>query len=97
MHSSSNNFNFKPKDLVYCFSQAAIETINGVNAFDYLAINNTGSTVRITANTAVSNRLRLTNGTLDLISPPSFTLTMSDGSEIYRTASNRKHVQINNV
>jgi len=62
----------------------ALQTINGVNGFAYLAINNTGSTVQISANTTVSNRLRLTNGTLDL---NSFSVTMSNGSEIYRTAA----------
>ncbi len=61
-----------------------LQTINGVNGFAYLAINNTGSTVQISANTTVSNRLRLTNGTLDL---NSLSVTMSNGSEIYRTNS----------
>jgi hypothetical protein len=61
-----------------------LQTINGVNGFAYLAINNTGSTVQIGANTTVNNRLRLTNGTLDL---NSLSVTMSNGSEIYRTNS----------
>jgi hypothetical protein len=61
-----------------------LQTINGINGFAYLAINNSASTVQITANTTISNRIRLTNGTLDL---NSFSITMSNGSEIYRTTS----------
>jgi hypothetical protein len=60
------------------------QNITGISNFTFLAINNSGSSVKINANTTVSNRIRLTNGTLDFNGS---SITMSNGSQIYRTAS----------
>jgi len=60
------------------------QDINGINSFFNLAINNTGSFVRINNNTTITNRLRLTNGLYDL---NGFNNTMANGSEILRSSN----------
>ena len=60
---------------------AALQTISGVNTFDFLTIDNTGFSVQILSNTAINNRLRLANGTFDL---NGFTCTMANNSKIAR-------------
>jgi hypothetical protein len=59
------------------------QTISGIATFDFLSINNTGSTVLITANSQINNRLSLLNGTFEL---NGFTCTMANTSKIARAA-----------
>ncbi len=58
-----------------------VQNINGVTSFAYLAINNSGASVKLNANSTISNRLRLTNGSFDLNGQ---TCTMANGSKILR-------------
>jgi autotransporter-associated beta strand protein len=63
----------------------AIQNIsNNISSFDYLNIDNTGSSVQINSNTTVNTRLKLTNGLYDL---NGFTNTMANGSQIRRSAA----------
>ena len=57
------------------------QTISGIAVFDFLSINNTGSTVSITTNSFINNRLSLLNGTFDL---NGFGCTMANNSKIAR-------------
>jgi hypothetical protein len=57
---------------------------NNILSFDYLNIDNTGSSVQINANTTINTRLRLSNGLYDL---NGFTSTMANGSQIRRSAA----------
>jgi hypothetical protein len=59
------------------------QTISGIATFDFLSINNTGSTVLITTNSLINNRLSLLNGSFDL---NGFTCTMANTSKIARSA-----------
>jgi len=59
------------------------QTISGIATFDFLSINNTGSTVLITTNSQINNRLSLLNGTFEL---NGFTCTMANTSKIAREA-----------
>lgn len=57
---------------------------NNIPSFDYLNIDNTGSSVQINTNTTINTRLRLSNGLFDL---NGFTNTMANGSQIRRSAA----------
>ncbi len=59
------------------------QTISGIATFDFLSINNTGSTVLITTNSQINNRLSLLNGTFEL---NGFACTMANTSKIAREA-----------
>lgn len=59
------------------------QTISGIATFDFLSINNTGSTVLIVTNSQINNRLSLLNGTFEL---NGFTCTMVNNSKIAREA-----------
>ncbi len=62
----------------------AVQTITGVPAIAWLAIENEGSEVRIAQDMAIANRLRLAKGIYNL---NGFSNTMADGSEIMREAT----------
>jgi autotransporter-associated beta strand protein len=64
---------------------SGIQDITGISSFDYLKINNSGTSVRLNAaNTTINNRLWLLNGTLDLNTK---TLTLATNSLVRRSAS----------
>jgi hypothetical protein len=60
---------------------SVLQTITGVTTFDFLAVNNSASSVRLTDNSTINNRLRLSNGLFDLNTR---TCTLTNGSKILR-------------
>ncbi|MGB6036238.1 MAG: hypothetical protein WBG42_08215, partial [Cryomorphaceae bacterium] len=63
---------------------SAAQSISGVNTFSLLGIDNSGFPVTINEDLLITNRLRLSNGVLNITG---FDLTMDNGTELQRTSS----------
>lgn len=84
--SSGGAFNQNSREVI--FNGTNNQTITGVNTFDYLRTQNTGTSpanrVILTANTTINNRLFLDGGQLDM---GAFSVTMANNSQIRRSLS----------
>jgi hypothetical protein len=82
-HASNGTFTQNNRE-VEMIGNGNIQTIENIPSFTFLAINNNGGQVRPNVTTTINNRLRLGNGTLDLITPD-VNVIMANEAAVWRT------------